>query len=35
MIRPEDIAEMLLFLLRQPNNIDLAELLVRRFDPAK
>jgi NAD(P)-dependent dehydrogenase (short-subunit alcohol dehydrogenase family) len=33
MINPEDIAEMVLFLLRQPDNIDLAEMVVRRFDP--
>ncbi len=33
MIKPEDIAEMVLFLLRQPGNIDLAEVVVRRFDP--
>jgi NAD(P)-dependent dehydrogenase (short-subunit alcohol dehydrogenase family) len=33
MINPEDIAEMALFLLRQPANIDLAEVVVRRFDP--
>ena len=33
MINPQDIAEMVLFLLRQPGNIDLAEVLVRRFDP--
>jgi NAD(P)-dependent dehydrogenase (short-subunit alcohol dehydrogenase family) len=32
MINPEDIAEMVLFLLRQPDNIDLAEVVVRRFD---
>jgi 3-oxoacyl-[acyl-carrier protein] reductase len=31
MIRPEDIAEMVVFLLRQPENIDVAELVVRRF----
>ena len=31
MIRPEDIAEMVLFLLRQPDNIDVAEVVVRRF----
>ncbi len=31
MIRPEDIGEMVLFLLRQPDNIDVAELVVRRF----
>jgi len=33
MINPEDIAEMVLFLLLQPDNIDLAEVVVRRFDP--
>ena len=33
MINAEDIAEMVLFLLRQPDNIDLAEVVVRRFDP--
>jgi NAD(P)-dependent dehydrogenase (short-subunit alcohol dehydrogenase family) len=33
MIAPEDIAEMVLFLLRQPDNIDLTEVVVRRFDP--
>ncbi len=33
MIQPNDIAEMVIFLLRQPENIDLAELTVRRFDP--
>jgi len=33
MIHPEDIAEMVVFLLRQPDHIDLAELVVRRFDP--
>jgi 3-oxoacyl-[acyl-carrier protein] reductase len=33
MIQPEDIAEMVVFLLRQPENIDLAEIAVRRFDP--
>ena len=33
MINPEDVAEMVLFLLRQPDNIDLAEVVVRRFDP--
>jgi NAD(P)-dependent dehydrogenase (short-subunit alcohol dehydrogenase family) len=31
MIRPEDIADMVLFFLRQPDNIDLPELVVRRF----
>jgi len=33
MINPEDVAEMVVFLLRQPENIDLAEIAVRRFDP--
>jgi NAD(P)-dependent dehydrogenase (short-subunit alcohol dehydrogenase family) len=33
MIRPADIAEMVLFLLCQPDNIDLAEIVVRRFNP--
>jgi NADP-dependent 3-hydroxy acid dehydrogenase YdfG len=33
MINPGDIAEMVLFLLRQPDNIDLTEVVVRRFDP--
>ena len=33
MIKPEDIAETVLFLLRQPPNIDLPEMIVRRFDP--
>ena len=33
MINPEDIAEMAVFLLCQPENIDLAEMTVRRFDP--
>jgi NAD(P)-dependent dehydrogenase (short-subunit alcohol dehydrogenase family) len=33
MIDPGDIAEMVLFLLCQPDNIDLAEVVVRRFDP--
>jgi NAD(P)-dependent dehydrogenase (short-subunit alcohol dehydrogenase family) len=33
MIRPQDIAEMVLFLLRQPENIDLSEIVVRRFSP--
>jgi len=31
MIAPDDIAEMVVFLLRQPENIDLPELIVRRF----
>jgi NADP-dependent 3-hydroxy acid dehydrogenase YdfG len=34
MINPEDIAEMVLFLLHQPDNIDLAEVVIRRFDPS-
>ena len=34
MIQPRDIAEMVVFLLLQPGNIDLAEITVRRFDPA-
>ena len=33
MINAEDIARMVLFLLQQPENIDLAEVIVRRFDP--
>jgi len=33
MISPDDIAGMVVFLLRQPDNIDIAELVVRRFDP--
>jgi len=32
MIAPGDIAEMVVFLLRQPENIDLSEVVVRRFD---
>ncbi|HOX57491.1 MAG TPA: SDR family oxidoreductase [Candidatus Paceibacterota bacterium] len=32
-INPEDVAEMVLFLLHQPGNIDLAEVIIRRFDP--
>lgn len=31
MINPEDIAAMVVFLLRQPGNIDLPEVVVRRF----
>ena len=31
MIRSEDIAEMVVFLLHQPGNIDLPEIIVRRF----
>ncbi len=33
MIQPADIAEMVVFLLRQPENIELPEIPVRRFDP--
>jgi NAD(P)-dependent dehydrogenase (short-subunit alcohol dehydrogenase family) len=33
MIAPGDIAELVVFLLRQPENIDLSEVVVRRFDP--
>jgi NAD(P)-dependent dehydrogenase (short-subunit alcohol dehydrogenase family) len=33
MINPQDIAQMVLFLLGQPENIDLSEVIVRRFDP--
>lgn len=33
-IRPEDVAEMVLWLLRQPENIDLPEIVVRRLIPA-
>ena len=33
MIAPGDIAEMVVFLLRQPENIDLSEVVIRRFDP--
>jgi len=32
MIAPGDVAEMVVFLLRQPENIDLPELIVRRFN---
>jgi NAD(P)-dependent dehydrogenase (short-subunit alcohol dehydrogenase family) len=31
MIQPEDIAEMVVFLLRQPANLDVPEIVVRRF----
>lgn len=31
MIKPEDIAGMVMFLLRQPENIDVPEIVVRRF----
>ena len=33
MIDPADIAEMVVFLLKQPNHIDLPEMIVRRFTP--
>jgi NADP-dependent 3-hydroxy acid dehydrogenase YdfG len=33
MIAPADIAEMAVFLLKQPSNIDLPELIIRRFTP--
>ena len=33
MIKPDDIAEMVISLLRQPENIDVPETVVRRFDP--
>jgi NAD(P)-dependent dehydrogenase (short-subunit alcohol dehydrogenase family) len=33
MIAPADIAEMVVFLLKQPENMDLPELIVRRFSP--
>ena len=33
MIRPADVAEMVVFLLKQPDNIDISEMIVRRFDP--
>jgi NAD(P)-dependent dehydrogenase (short-subunit alcohol dehydrogenase family) len=32
MIAPDDIAELVVFLLRQPGNLDVAEVVVRRFD---
>jgi NAD(P)-dependent dehydrogenase (short-subunit alcohol dehydrogenase family) len=32
MIAPADIAKMVVFLLHQPENIDLSEVVVRRFD---
>ncbi len=31
MISPDDIADMIVFLLRQPANVDLSELVIRRF----
>ena len=34
MIAPADIAEMVVFLLQQPGNIDLPEIIVRRFASA-
>ena len=33
MISPDDIAEMVVFVLQQPENIDLPEVIIRRFDP--
>lgn len=33
MINPADIAALVVFLLKQPDNVDLPELIVRRFDP--
>jgi len=33
MIDARDIAELVVFLLRQPENLDIAEVVVRRFDP--
>ncbi len=33
MIAPADIAEIVLFLLRQPPHLDLPELIIRRFQP--
>ena len=33
MIAPADIAEMVVFLLKQPDHIDLPEIIVRRFTP--
>ena len=33
MINPDDIAQMVLLLLRQPGNIDVPEVIIRRFDP--
>ncbi len=33
MINPADIAALVVFVLKQPDNVDLPELLVRRFDP--
>jgi 3-oxoacyl-[acyl-carrier protein] reductase len=32
-IAPADVAAMVVFLLRQPENVDLPELIVRRFSP--
>ena len=32
MINPEDIAEMVVFILCQPENVDMSEIIVRRFD---
>lgn len=33
MINPADIAALVVFVLKQPDNIELPELIVRRFDP--
>ncbi len=33
MIAPADIAEMVVFLLKQPDNVDIPELVVRRYSP--
>ena len=33
MINPDDIAGMVVMLLRQPENIDVPEVVIRRFDP--
>ncbi len=33
MLRPEDIAEQVVFLARQPGNVDIAEITTRRFIP--
>jgi NADP-dependent 3-hydroxy acid dehydrogenase YdfG len=32
-IQPVDVAEMVVFLLKRPDNIDLPELIARRFSP--
>lgn len=33
MIHPDDLASMVVFLLRQPGNIDVPEMVIRRFIP--